>query len=846
MPSARFVHRPLIPLTLALMVGIALGEAAPGGAAAAWAAAGGAGIALLRALRRPGGGRLPPLLLFCALGYLAIQPWAAPVFSPAHVSHAAGLGALRIEGVVDGRPLEFEDRRRFVVRVARIADAAGERAAGGLLRVVVYGREIPPVGHGDRVALRGAIRRIRGFDNPSGFDTARAAAHRGLWAGVALAARDLEVLQAGDEAGLEAGLEDLRRRIAERIDRAVGGPAGAILKALVIGDRSAIDPELRQVFQRTGTGHLLAISGLHVGLVAAFAYRLFRGLLGRIPPVLHAAWARKGALLLAFFPVLFYALLAGFSPSTQRAFLLVSVALAAALAEREADPLNALAAAALAILAVSPTALFSISFQLSFAAAAAILWGIGGRRRDAGRGGSPAAGLAAKMRRGALRFLAITLLATWATAPLVLYRFNTLPLVGLPANALTVPVIGWGAVILGLGGALLSPLGGWPAEMLFAAAGGLVSAGLAALDALSRLPFAALHTVTPSEVELVLYYALSGALLVAWAERRRDPAGGEAERRLRLRRCGLLALAALAGWAVDAGWWAWQRFGRSELRVTVLDVGAGSAVLAEFPGGKTALVDGGGVSDPSAFDVGGRVVAPVLWGKKIATVDFLVLSHPDSDHLNGLLFIARHFRVGSLWVNGEESPLSSYAALLATARERGIPVRGPGDIPDRVTIGGAALEVLHPPAAAGAAAEAGSRRRGDPNDRSLVLRLDSGGASILLPGDIRRAAERELVLRHGGRLRSTVLLSPHHGSRGSNSEEFLDAVSPEAVIVSCAGGRGSPHPEVLERFARRKTAVWRTDRDGAVVVELGPRGHAVRPWRGKAPRAEDDSVGEPD
>lgn len=846
MPSVRFVHRPLIPLTLALMLGIALGEAAPGGEAAAWAATGGAMLTLLRALRRAAGGLLSPLFLFCALGYLAIQPWAAPVFSPAHISHAAGLGVLRVEGVVDGRPLEFEDRRRFVVRVRRIADAAGERLAGGLLRVVVYGRDIPPVGHGDRVALRGTIRRIRGFDNPSGFDTARAAAHRGLWASVGVAARDLDVLLPGDTAGLEANLEGLRRRLAERIDRAVGGREGAILKALVIGDRSAIDPELREVFQRTGTGHLLAISGLHVGLVAAFAYRLFRGLLGRIPAVLHAAWARKGALLLAFFPVLFYALLAGFSPSTQRAFLLVGVALAAALAEREADPLNALAAAALGILAVSPTALFSISFQLSFAAAAAILWGIGVRRHAFGPGPKPVAGLLARIRRGAWLFLAITLLATWATAPLVLYRFNILPLVGLPANALAVPVIGWGAVILGLGGVLLSPLGGWPAEMLFAAAGSLVHVGLAFLETLSGLPVAALYTVTPSEVELVLYYALSGALLVAWVERRREHPGGEAERRLRLRRCGIVAMAALAGWAIDAGWWAWQRFGRAELRVTVLDVGAGSAVLVEFPGGKTALVDGGGVSDPSAFDVGGRVVAPVLWGKKIATVDFLILSHPDSDHLNGLVFIARHFGVGSLWVNGEESPLATHAALLATARERGIPVCGPGDLPDRMAIGGAALEVLHPPAHAATAAGAESRRRGDPNDRSLVLRLDGGGASILLPGDIRRTAERELVSRYGGRLRSTVLLSPHHGSRGSNSEAFLDAVSPEAVIVSSRGGRGSPHPEVLERFARRGIAVWRTDRDGAVVVDLGPRGHAVRPWRAKKRRGEDESDGEPE
>ncbi len=842
MANVRFLHRPLIPLAVALMLGILLADFIPGQEAAAGALALSAGAALLHRLRRGLASLFAPLLLFLALGYLSLQPWVKPRFSEDHVFHAAGGRPLRIEGIVDGQPLEFEDRRRFVLRVERLADADGERTARGLLRVSVFGRDVPPVGHGDRVRLTGAIRRLRSFDNPHGFDAARFFAHRGVWAGVSLPARSLEILRPGDDAGgPQAAIEAVRRLLAEKIERAVGPRESAVLKALIVGDRSGIEPELREVFTRTGTGHLLAISGLHVGLVAAFAFAGFRLLLGRVPAVLHAGWARKGAMVLAFFPVLFYSLLAGFSPSTQRAFLIVAVFLGAVLAEREAEPLNALAAAALAILAVQPTSLFSISFQLSFAAVAGILWGLESWRAGSGGRSESASGRFGRVRRRVALFFGVTLLATWATAPLVLFHFNIVSLVSLPANAVAVPAVGWGAVVMGLAGAALSPFGDPLPGFLFAAAGALLGGVLSFLERLSAMPCAALRTVTPSEIELILFYVLSAALVSA-AGAFRCTARTEEEKariRRRLRRLGLVAVISLAGFAADAVFWGWQRFGRHDLRVTVLDVGGGAATLVEFPGGETALIDGGGFSGPQTLDVGARVVAPVLWGRKIATVDHLVLSHPDSDHLNGLLFIARHFRVGSLWTNGEESPLPAWTALKEIARERGIPLLGPAELPRRLSVGGAVLEVLHPPAEPGAQRKAGAQR-GAENDRSLVLRLEAGGASFLIPGDIRRAAERELVARAGARLKSTILLSPHHGSRGSNSEEFLDAVSPEAVIVSCSGSpaRGSPHPEVLERFRARNIPVWRTDRHGAVMVELGREGWQIRSRRAEAAQEE--------
>jgi competence protein ComEC len=273
----------------------------------------------------------------------------------------------------------------------------------------------------------------------------------------------------------------------------------------------------------------------------------------------------------------------------------------------------------------------------------------------------------------------------------------------------------------------------------------------------------------------------------------------------------------LAAGCADAGYWLYQRFWYRELRMTLLDVGQGSAALLELPGGRTVLVDGGGFADNTAFDIGAAVVAPFLWRNKIATVDTLILTHPNSDHLNGLIFIAENFSVGALWENGEPWSSPGYQALMRAVSERGIPRPRFAEIPREATINGVRLEVLYPPADFLARRET-ERFRRDENNNSLVTRFSFGEVSILLPGDIMRPAEKELVSMAGDRLKSRVLIAPHHGSRTSSSEEFVSAVAPQAVLISCADrpGSGIPHAQTLERYAARGARIYRTDRNGAI------------------------------
>ncbi len=839
---AAFYARPLIPLTVAFMAGIALGSLDAGvwGEVAALTAvlAGAARTAFC--LARGRFARLSPLILISAVGVLSIQPWSHPRLPADHVSRLVDTGPWEITGTVDGRPMDFESRIRLILRVEGVSDGQMPQRASGILRVTLLG-PTPELHQGDRIRFKSRIRPIRNFNNPGGFDYRRYMAHQGVWAAATGEGPAVVVVETNVAGGVLASVDALRGRISRQIDAAGLGPEATVLKALVIGDRTGITPEVREAFTRTGLNHLLAISGLHIGIVASAAFVLFRWLLDFWPRLLMTGAARKAAAILTLGAVAFYALLAGMSPSTQRALVMAAAFLLAFLLERDQDLLNTLALAALAILGAHPPALFSISFQLSFAAVFAIIIGLppvphpvpGGLRPD-----PPTR--AARIRQGAVLFLKVSLLATAGTLPLVMHYFNTISFIGIPANVVAIPLIGYLAVLAGLAGALVGLV--WPgaAEVLFQAGGVILAHAMAAVGWMARLPFAAARTVTPSGVEIGLYYLALGCAVHLLRRRRERPIGARpAAEENRNGAVGgrwahpariLLVLCLLLG-AADAAYWLHQRYWHRDLRMTLIDVGQGSAALIELPGGRTMLIDGGGFADNAAFDVGAAVVAPYLWRRKIATVDRLILTHPNSDHLNGLVFIAENFNVGSLWTNGEPWHSQAHRALMRAAAARGIARPRFDALPRESHLEGVKLEVLYPPADFSERREV-QRWRRDPNNNSLVTRFSYGEVSILLPGDIMHPAEKELVALAGGRLKTSVLVAPHHGSRTSSSEEFLGVVQPQVVLISCAGrpGSGLSHPQVIERYAQVGVAVYRTDRHGAIRLATDGRRLRIEPF----------------
>ena len=253
------------------------------------------------------------------------------------------------------------------------------------------------------------------------------------------------------------------------------------------------------------------------------------------------------------------------------------------------------------------------------------------------------------------------------------------------------------------------------------------------------------------------------------------------------------------------------------MRITSIDVGQGESTLIQFPKGSTMLIDGGGFYDNS-FDVGRLVVAPVIWKKKIKKVDYLVLSHPHPDHLNGLVSIAGIFKVNEVWTNGEKvytEPFQEFETIISEKKIKHIIIDR--EHPDRI-VNGVQIEFLHPPKTAWH--DTSTIDHSEINNHSLVIKLTYKDISMLFTGDIYQEVERELIDAETD-LKSTILKVPHHGSGTSSSLPFLEKVQPQIALFNVGFENifNLPSPTILERYKNQDCQIFRTDRDGAITIE---------------------------
>ncbi|MBR9982494.1 MAG: DNA internalization-related competence protein ComEC/Rec2, partial [Desulfatitalea sp.] len=707
--------------------------------------------------------------------------------------------------------------QRFTMDVERLLQGTRQVEARGRIRVTARGA-MADLNRDDKVVVLGHLRAVRSFCNPGGFNYERYMALQGLHARLNTEARHIR--REAAPPGWPARLDRFRLGLGQQMETALERypPVTAqLLKALTLGDRDALPADLRERFQRAGVSHVLAISGLHIGMVAAVVFALVFRLLAWIPPLCQNGWVRRYAALLTLGPVIGYGLLAGLSPSTQRALLMVTVFLATFWVGRPHNWLNVLAVAALLILLASPPALTRISFQLSFAAVLAILLGMSVLPIP------PPAPTHRWWQRAALRgaaLMGVSVLAILGTAPLVMRHFNQITWVGPLTNLAVVPLVGLVVVPAGLLGVLCAPVSLTLGALFWHVAGLGLLVGMWIIERVARWPWVATTMVTPSVLEMVLFYLLL-AVVLHWKKRT-------------VRVAGLAVVIVVGG--MDALYWYQRRFGGQRISVTAVDVGQGSANLLRLPGGMTVLVDGGGFSDNAYFDVGRQILAPLLLHEKIKTVDLVILTHPDSDHLNGLLHIVRHFRVREIWSNHEPADTLGYRHWRQAIETRGI-VHTPFAQLERHTVrNGVRFDILGPPVDFRQRAERETWR--DRNGNSLVVRMGWKEIAFLFTGDITAPAEAELVALHGPEaLRTNILFVPHHGSNTSSSAPFLEAVqAAEGVMALGWQNRfGFPHDAVVNRLAAAGSRIWRTDLCGAVRIDTDGKEYRIRSCRNKCP-----------
>ncbi len=732
-------------------------------------------------------GRLPPALMaaaFLCLG-AGLLAWHLAQAPPADDVARRADGLFRtLVGDVVSAPEPGRFGPVLLVR-ARSLDGA---PASGLVRLGLDRQWTPPP-PGARVRLSAGVKRFVGFANPGSFDYAEYMDRQGLRARAYAGKRSrLAVVGPGEVAAPRLWVERTRADLGARLDRLPPGPGRELVRALLLGQRGGLPGQVRDAFGELGAAHLLAISGLHLALVWGLGFVLLRYGLA-LWPRLALAWplakvAAAGALL----PAAGYALLAGFGTPALRALIMLAVLVLALTLDRAHRPSGALALAALVITVIWPEAPLTLSFQLSFTAVAAILLAAGPlaewvRRRTPG-GRLPAAVAA---------WLAFSGLIGAAVWPLAVLHFHQLPLLLLPAGAVLVPLVAMITLPLALVGAA--------AGLLWAPAGAaLWSLALLSADAACRLalwaaslPWAVRYLAGPGPWAVALFYA--GALaLTAVSGRVRWGLGG-----------GLVA-AALLAWLLGGA--APAPDGR--LTVHILDVDQGSAAVVRLPQGQALLVDGGGWPG-SDFDFGRGVLAPFLWSQGVSRLRAVACSHSHPDHAGGLPFMLRWFHPAGLWTNGEPPCPGPFGRLLTLAARRGARVLGPAELAGEHELGGARVRVVWPPAA--------GRPGQKPNDRSLWLGFNLGKAWVWLPGDAGPRVERAVAphLPAGGH---QALVAPHHGGKGSCTDELLARLRPQVVAVSagCFNRFGMPRPEVLARARAAGAAVVSTARRGMITL----------------------------
>jgi len=563
-------------------------------------------------------------------------------------------------------------------------------------------------------------------------------------------------------------LEGFRQQFEAFLHAHLAPDNAALYQALLLGDRSAISPEITEHYQAAGIMHLLAISGSHLVVVAFLATIFFRFLANRSPRLLLRLPAAKISLILSFPALFLYAGLAGFQPPVMRALLMTGVFMAAIILDRQWSSLNNLAIAAFCILLANPLSIHTASFQLSFAATAAIVLVM--PRIAAWRPQKDNRTPWQRLRYFLISGLFISGAAFLATAPLALLHFNRISLTGPVTTLLVTPFLCFWTLPLGLLAILTESFA--PAIALFFLQTGAIGIQIshALTGFLAGLPFSSFWLPTPTIPLLILSYAL---LFLIFRRRRTLP-----------------LLAMLACFALLLSGYARLPEAHDNLmQVSFLAVGNGSAAVVKQADRQVILIDGGG-PPTGLFNVGERVIAPFLWHQQIRRVDQIILTHAHADHFNGLPWIIQRFQPKILWLSEASSQEPGFAALLLGAKEAGCQVRvaGAGEV---LACGNAGLAITC--LANLALTENTEPAAGNPNNRGLVLRLDHGENTFLFPGDIEKDYE-EHILQKSNQLKAEVLLLPHHGLGSSGSPRFMEAVGPRYSVVST--GKKEPFPPV--------------------------------------------------
>ena len=833
--ESQIMKRPLIPLVVSYILGILIGQGYPIRLVLLLFSYLGGGFLLYFILCKflPPPRKVAPLLLFLFLplvsgqAYMTFLSIYGQYYPTNHLKSLSFPYRLDLEGRLYAPSEKFPKKTSLYLETSRVWAGGSERPVIGRARINAYG-PMDNLGLGDKVIIRGVkLYPPKGFRNFYGFDYQKYMAQKGIYAlGWVKEGSRIEVVDREGGNYIFRGIAQLKTRMLSFVERYSPQPQGAILKAMVLGDKGFLDRGTKQLFRDAGIAHLLVVSGLHVGFVALAFIVLVHPLLRFVRFHFLADWPyvlrpRKLAIGLSLFPIIFYSLLVGGGYATLRATITALVFLLILLQDRPKDLYSATAFAALLLLIWQPYGLFDPGFQLSFVAVLAIAHIISRISSAYKKGNSTQRAenrLEDKANSSGLfpaflfPYILVALFTSLATYPLTAYYFHQVSLVAPLANMAIIPL---GSVVVPLGLAACGAALVWePLAQILLQVNILILSGILYLAKLFiSLPGASWRIPTPSLLSMLAFYLL---LFTASSYKKAQRV--------------YLWSAVFAGTVLIISLLA-QYLPRGEdglLKVTFLDVGEGDAIFIKTPYGKTMMIDSGGIYSDT-LDIGEDVIAPFIWNQGFTGIDHMVATHPDRDHIQGFSGLVKNFRVNSFWHNGDRKAYHFPEGFEGLISRRGANYSALKDKHRFLGDHGVLIQVFNLREAL--AKESGPEDQLRDNNKSLVIKLHYGRISFLFTADIEELAEGYLAGRAKG-LQSTVLKVPHHGSRSSSSKKFLEKVNPEVAVISVGNHNpfGHPSPAVIERLKELGARIYRTDQHGSIQITTDGQDYSIQTY----------------
>jgi len=695
-----------------------------------------------------------------------------------------------IGSVIDKEYYPNKEKISLKVKVNQIERGDNNIRTQGLILVNTYLGDCP-YEYGDVLKIKGRLEKPKRPNNFGEFDYELYLAREKIFSYLNIwQEKDIQKIGEDDSNFLLSFSLSARDKIKEITNQTLPHPYNYLLVGMLLGEKGFIPPYLKEVFTDAGIMHILAVSGLHVGIIAMVLLALL-GVL-RLP--------KKLKLFTLILILIMYASITGFRPSVLRATIMFILLIGGKLLNRSRNLNISLFFAAFLILLSNPLILYDAGFLLSFMVTFSII------------NLSPILqGLFSKIVVWVKNPLAVSTAAWIGIFPLSAYFFSKVSIISIISNIFIVPLTGI-AVILGFTtffiGLASIPLAGMIANINYL----VLNLITFVAKSFSSLPFAFIYVAQPSVIIIILYYLTVFFIIEMFYK-------NTLSQKIK-KKAGLVVLSVTLLIIIVQVF-----YPADQLKVNFINVGQGDCILIEAPNNIDILIDGGGTPQ-SDFDVGSKIVIPYLRRKGINEVDLLILTHPHIDHLEGLLPVLKELKVDMVLDSGLTCDLSEYKEFISLIIKKGIPYHKAKVGDNFIFSNNLEIFLLNP------LYDSDFYKESDFNNASIVVKLSYKNADFLFTGDIEETAEKKLLVWQNI-LRSDILKVGHHGSETSTNLEFLDRIDPRIAVISVGKNNfGHPSQKIIERLEDNDIQIYRTDEDGTIIIRTNGQEYWIRTLRG--------------